>query len=112
MAPLPEYSHNGVNSPESLLLGEKITLIPERVRAANPETYINTDAPPFLIQHGDRDDTVPYQQSVNMAAKLASVLGEEKVRLDILKNARHGDPAFSTPENLRKVFGFLEQCLK
>jgi len=38
MPPAPGERHNGANSPESLLLGEQITRIPERVRAANPET--------------------------------------------------------------------------
>ena len=31
------------NSPESLLLGESITRIPDRVKAANPETYIGAN---------------------------------------------------------------------
>ena len=70
MEPPEEFSHSGANSPESLLLGRKITEIPELVREANPETYITSNAPPFFIQHGDCDDTVPHQQSVNLAAKL------------------------------------------
>jgi acetyl esterase/lipase len=110
--PQEEMAHNGANSPESLILGRKITLVPELVRAANPETYIRSDAPPFFIQHGDRDDTVPHQQSVNMAAKLTSVLRKENVTLELLKGARHADPAFETPENVKKMLDFLDRCLK
>ena len=53
------------NSPESLLLGHKITEIPEQVRAANPVTYIKKNAPPFFIQHGTKDAVVPVQQSIS-----------------------------------------------
>ena len=112
MAPPEDYSHSGANSPESLLLGQKITEIPELVRAANPETYITPNAPPFFIQHGDRDDTVPHQQSVNLAAKLRAVLGPDKVYFELLPGARHADPAFETPQNVKKVLDFLDQHLK
>ena len=49
--------HSAADSPESLLLGRKITDVPELVRAANPETYVRHGAPPMLIQHGLLDDT-------------------------------------------------------
>ncbi|MCU0484832.1 MAG: alpha/beta hydrolase [Anaerolineales bacterium] len=112
MAPAPDQAHSGADSPESLLLGQKITEIPALVRAANPETYIHPGLPPFLIQHGDHDDTVPHQQSVNMAAKLTAVLGPEKVKLELLAGARHGGPAFETPENIQKVLAFLDKALR
>jgi len=110
-APPVEFSHNGADSPESLLLGAQITKIPELVQKANPETYIRSIAPPFFIQHGTHDDTVPHQQSVNMAAKLVDVIGADKVMLELLPNARHADPAFETPQNLKKVLDFLDSIL-
>lgn len=112
MAPAAEQAHSGPASPESLLLGQKITEIPDLVRIANPETYIHPGLPPFFIQHGDHDDTVPHQQSVNMAAKLTAVLGPEKVRLELLAGATHGGPAFETPQNIQKVLDFLDQALR
>lgn len=112
MAPDAEQAHNGAASPESLLLGKKITEIPDLVRAANPETYIHPGMPPFFIQHGDHDDTVPHQQSVNMAAKLTAILGSERVKLELLAGARHGGPAFDTPQNIQKVLAFLDQALR
>lgn len=111
-APPEEFSHNGANSPESLLLGAQITQIPELVHRANPETYIRSIAPPFFIQHGDQDDTVPHQQSVNMAAKLRDVIGADKVTLELLPNARHADAAFETPQNVKKVLDFLDSILR
>jgi len=111
LGPDPNDPHSGPNSPESLILGQQITQIPERVRAANPETYIHPGLPPFFIQHGDQDATVPHQQSVNMAARLAAVLGPENVTLELLPGVGHGGLAFETPENLQKVFAFLDRSL-
>jgi acetyl esterase/lipase len=111
-APPEEFSHNSANSPESLLLGAQITQIPELVRKANPETYIRSIAPLFFIQHGTHDDTVPHQQSVNMTARLVDVIGADKVSLELLPNARHADPAFETPQNVKKVLDFLDSILR
>lgn len=110
--PLAGMEHNGANSPESLILGRKITEIPEKVIAANPITYVRPGAPPFLIQHGTKDATVPVQQSVVAAAKLKTVLGDQMVILELLDEAEHGDPRFGTRENLDKVLGFLDKHLK
>jgi acetyl esterase/lipase len=111
MAPASEFAHSGPNSPESLILGGPITSIPERVHAANPETYLGADAPPFLIQHGDCDDVVPYQQSANFVSKARALLGQDRVKFELLPGARHADPAFTAPQNLQKVLGFLDQVL-
>ena len=112
LGPTPGDEHSGARSPESLLLGRKITEIPALVQKANPETYIRPGLPPFLIQHGTKDATVPCLQSVRFAEKLAFVLDPERVTLDLLEGARHADPQFESPENLEKVFAFLDQHLK
>ncbi len=108
LAPLEPFAHNGANSPESLLLGQQITQIPERVRLANPETYLRAGAPPFLLQHGTQDAVVPYQQSVHFAAQAAALLGKARVTLELLPGASHADPAFGTPQNVQKVLDFLD----
>lgn len=108
----PETAHSGPESPESLILGQQITHIPDLVRTANPETYIRPGLPPFFIQHGTADDTVPYQQSLNFAAKLAAQNGPHSVTHELLLNARHADPAFETARNVAKVLDFLDGVLK
>jgi acetyl esterase/lipase len=112
MPPPAGMEHNSANSPESLLLGQQITNIPERVRAANPETYIQPNAPPFFIQHGTRDAVVPALQAVNFAARLEKVIGKEKVQLELLDGVEHADPAFETHENVQKILAFLDKHLK
>jgi acetyl esterase/lipase len=112
LRPLPGTEHSGANSPESLLLGHKITEVPAQVRAANPLTYVRPKAPPFLIQHGSRDATVPAQQSIVAAAALKAALGEDMVTLELLPEAGHGDKRFETPENVNGVLDFLDKHLK
>lgn len=111
MPPAPGMEHNGSASPESLLLRAPISAVPEKVHAANPETYIREGAPPFLIQHGTRDAIVPAQQSVELAARLRQTSGEEMVTLELLDGFEHGDPRFEAPENVARVLDFLEQHL-
>jgi acetyl esterase/lipase len=112
LAPEPGTEHSGANSPESLLLGEQITKVPELVKAANPETYITPAAPPFLLQHGTLDAVVPVQTSINLAAKLEQALGADLVRLELLEGAEHADPCFEAPDNVKKVLDFLDKHIK
>jgi len=112
LLPPPGFRHNEANSPESLLLGQTITEIPEKVRTANPETYIRPGAPPFLLQHGTKDPVVPVQQSIEFAAMLKQVLGEEMIVLELLEGAEHADVRFETPENVARVLDFLDIQLK
>jgi len=112
LTPMEGMEHSGEDSPESLLLGDKITEIPERVKAANPETYIRENAAPFLIQHGVDDFTVPVQQSIGLAEKLKRVCGDERVVLELFDGFEHGDRRFDSPVNVKRVLDFIDQHLK
>lgn len=112
LPPVAGMEHNAANSPESLLLGGQITRIPERVKAANPETYVTSSAPPFFLQHGTLDGVVPVQGSIHLAAKLKQALGKGKVKLELLEGAGHADPRFDAPDNVKRVLDFLDTHLK
>lgn len=107
-----EPDHSSNDSPESLFLGAPITKNPELVQLANPETYINKDMPPMLIQHGRNDRVVPYQQSQNFVSKARACCGDDHIQYEILEGADHGDEMFSRKENLLKVYQFIENCFK
>jgi acetyl esterase/lipase len=62
--------HADPRSPESSLLGCPILSCPDRVKEANPITYVSGEAPPFLIAHGERDMLVPVGQSELLFAAL------------------------------------------
>lgn len=105
-------THSIPDSPESELIGKNITDAPDLVMRANPETYITSDDPPFFIEHGLLDHLVPYQQSVNFARKLESVIGKQNVTIELLPETDHGGPNYETKENLDKVFEFLDKRMK
>lgn len=44
--------------------------------------------------------------------KAVQVAGKDKVRLDVLAGAEHGDRAFETSENMEKVAAFLDEHMK
>jgi acetyl esterase/lipase len=110
--PPPGFRHSEADSPESRLLGQRITEIPEKVQAANPETYIGSDGPPFLLQHGTNDPVVPVQMSIEIAARMEKAWGKDRVTLELIKGAEHGDVRFETPENVSRVLNFLDLHLK
>lgn len=112
LAPLPGTEHSGADSPESWLLGGKVTEIPALVRAANPETYIRADAAPFLIQHGTADPVVPVQQSIGLAENMKRICGEDRAILELFEGFEHGDRRFDSPANVKRVLDFLDQHLK
>jgi dipeptidyl aminopeptidase/acylaminoacyl peptidase len=68
-----------------------------KVKAANPETDIRRNAPPFLLQHGTKDPVVPAQQSIEFEEKLRKVLDEDRVTLELLDSAEHADVRFEMP---------------
>jgi len=107
-----EANHSAADSPESKFLASTVkSAPPELLRKANPLSYLSGNLPAFIIQHGDADGTVPTQQSIVLAEKLKPVLSAQKLQLNILPGARHGDPQFESEQNLNTVFSFLDQVL-
>ena len=112
LSPMKGMEHSGEDSPESLLLGGQLAKIPERVKAANPETYIGENAAPFLIQHGVADFTVPVQQSIGLAENLKRICGNDRVVLELFEGFEHGDHRFASPVNVNRVLDFIDRYLK
>src|SRR5207302_1793987 len=61
--PTSKIDRTKPDCPEALLIGGALADHPDRVKRANPITYISKNAAPFLIVHGDKDDVVPVGQS-------------------------------------------------
>ena len=101
-----DIHHNAPDSPESKLIGGAIPENKDKAAKASPITYVSKDAPPFLIMHGDRDRTVPFNQSELLYAAL------KKAGVDVtlvpMKGAGHG---FGGPEAIAPVRDFLKRCL-
>ena len=105
--PNARQRHSAPESPESQLIGGTVTEHPEKVKAANPITYVSKDDPPFLIMHGDKDNLVPLGQSeiLRDALEKAGV----DVTLHVVRGAGHG---FGGPEISAMVVEFFDRHLK
>lgn len=97
------------DSPESLLLGAHTQTRRGRAlaAAASPLTYVDGSEPPFLILHGDRDNTVPYAQS----QYLRNALEEARVPVSMLR-VLGGGHGFESPVADAAVDNFLDFYLK
>jgi acetyl esterase/lipase len=96
------FAHLDENSPESMLIGGDIRKHPEKVREANPISYISENTPPFLIMHGKKDRTVIHQQSILLhdALKAHHIDSE----LILLENAGHGGKLWENQVSLVSEF--------
>ena len=54
----------------SQLFGRPVREAPDLCAQFDPRTYVTAQCPPFLIQHGDRDRLVAFQQSVALRDSL------------------------------------------
>ncbi|WP_246629062.1 prolyl oligopeptidase family serine peptidase [Mesobacillus maritimus] len=104
-----KYNAEDPESAESLLIGGPLQNNKEKVRKANPITYVSAETPPFLIMHGDKDKRVPFNQS----ELLYEALKKENVDVTFykVKGGGHGS-GFSTPELINLVQGFFDKHLK
>ena len=111
--PGSRIDHDAADSPESRLVGGPIQQRTERARKASPISYVSKERagriPPFLILHGDRDDTVPIGQSEHLhrALRDAGVASEYHV----VEGAGHGGGDFNGPEVRRRVERFFAEHL-
>jgi acetyl esterase/lipase len=106
----PGYeSHATDSSPEAKLIGGAVMQNKDKAARVNPITYVSRDDPPFLIVHGDKDRTVPINQSQLLfdALKMAGV----SARFHTILGAGHGQ-GFGGPEIEPMVSAFFERRLK
>lgn len=100
--------HDPADSPESELIGGAIQEHTDAVQCANPITHVTSDAPPFLIVHGDCDPLVPHGQSVLLVNALQNA--GVPVMFYTVKGAGHGN--FDDPEVPALTNAFLSKHLK
>lgn len=68
---------------------------PERFMAASPVSYAHSDAPPFFVLHGEKDELVPSGQARAFCAALRAA-GAATVAHAELANAHHAFDILST----------------
>ncbi len=95
--------------PVVAFLGSKLTEIPDVYEKASPITYVDKTDAPFLLLHGTKDRSLPYEQSV----KMKEALEKAGVRAELFtaKNAGHGffnHPPWYEP-TLKRMEEFLDR---
>ena len=97
--------HNDSKSPESVLIGGPIQQNKQKVKAANPITYVSKNTPPFFIAHGTADELVPFCQS----ELLLMALQKKNIRTEFKKveNGGHGPGVFSA-NNFKLMADFFK----
>lgn len=93
------------DDPMYLLLGESPLKRPDLAKLASPCTYVDKNDPPFFIVNGEKDESVPYQQSVLLQSYLT--LAGVKNQLTIVKDAPHYGVMFDTPDITDSLLKFL-----
>jgi acetyl esterase/lipase len=99
----------GAKDTRTNLLGGDPQENKDKAARASPMTYVGKDAAPFLIMHGDKDNTVPISQSETFAEALQKA-GAEATFVTV-KGAGHGGPLFASPETLKAVEDFFNKHL-
>lgn len=100
--------HDAPDSPESKLIGGPVQQNKEACQRANPITYVTKDDPPFLIVHGDKDLTVPHNQSQLLCEALTKA--GVQVKFHTVEGGGHG--GFNSPKVDKIVDDFFDKHLK
>ncbi len=104
--------HDSDNSPEGQWLGGKPSSIPDVARRASPVTWVTADDPPFMIQHGGQDCTVPTGQGIRMRDALLPVLGSAQVSWTEFPTDGHGGPSFGAATNVDAIAAFFGRTIR
>ena len=107
----PGYeSHATDASPEAKLIGGAVMQNKDKAARVNPITYVTKDDPPFLIVHGDKDPTVPVNQSQLLFEALKRT--EVSAHFHTIHGAGHGGPGFAGKNIDDMVSQFFADRLK
>jgi len=103
-------SHATAASPEARLIGGVVMENKDKAAWLNPIAYVSKDDPAFLIVHGDRDSTVPINQSQLLFEALKKI--GLTPHLHVVHGVGHGGPGFNEPKIEEMVAQFFDAQLK
>ncbi len=91
----------------ALLFGEPIGQDTSKLQLASPVHHVDPSDPPIFIAHGNQDNQVPINQSIELM-KAYEKNGLD-ITFEILPDAGHGGPSFQSEEMVNKVLTFLKK---
>lgn len=102
--------HVSADSHEGGFLGtHNVYDVPEIAEKANPLNYLDHPLPPFLIMHGNKDRTVPFEQSVLLYDALRQ--HGHSAAFYRIEQSDHSTDAFFTPEVIQIVTDFIRKAV-
>lgn len=110
LAMIGSVDPDSTNDPISLLLGASALRRPDLSKRASPVTYVDKNDPPFFIVHGEKDESVPYQQSVLLQSYLN--LAGVKNEFTLVKGAPHFGEMFDAQDIRDKMFKYLKEVFR
>jgi acetyl esterase/lipase len=99
----------GAKDTRANLIGGDAQSHKEQAVKASPITYVSKDAAPFLIMHGDQDQTVPISQSEAFAAALKKAGAD--VTFIVIKGGKHGGVLFANAQTMKPIEDFFAKHL-
>ncbi|USS93282.1 alpha/beta hydrolase [Fructilactobacillus ixorae] len=107
----PKFAEIGeADSFEGAMLGwHRPVDVPELNAQANPATYLNQQMVPVLMYAGTGDRVVPYIQTINLGAQLATVIGSDQVEVHVVPEVPHGPAGFLNAEVTQQKENFLNR---
>ena len=79
-------------------------------KEASPIFLVSPDDPPFLLVHGDHDEVVPVDHSINMHQKLKEM--NVKSKLLVVEGGAHGPGLVDTPEIKDLFVNWMDEHFK
>lgn len=101
--------HGAPDSPEGKLIGGAIGEKREAAKSVSPVTYATGDDPPFLIAHGTKDMTVPFNQSEILNQKLIEAKVAVPPVFIPMTDAGHG---FQSADLNKRIAQFIDLHLR
>lgn len=88
------------------MFNKKLDSLNDELVMASPINYVTANDPPLFICHGDQDNQVPINQSIELYGKYKSA--GLKVQLEFAYGAGHGGKQYNDPGLIGKMDEFLK----
>lgn len=91
----------------AILLGKPLEQSIEMAKLASPFYQVDATDPPIFIVHGEQDNQVPINQSIELLSVYKKL--NLKAQIEFVPNAGHTDPVYYKKEMMEKVNRFLKE---
>ncbi|MGQ1716968.1 alpha/beta hydrolase [Acinetobacter baumannii] len=95
---------------EEIYIGGALKNHPEKVKQANPATYVSSKSSPFFLENGGKDCNIGTAQALLLKNTLKKY--NVPVRYKLLPNAGHGGLEFETKQNVSLITEYLKSMVK